>query len=85
LPREDESAPGAPSYARRAEGDYAKFGIAAKMRVAESELRYGDLESALTTLRPNTSRFFRQEFRGFHITSSDIDENRLIVGYVLPL
>jgi len=55
------------------------------MRIAESELRYGDLESALTTLRPNTSRFFPQEFRDFHITSSDIDENRLIVGYVLPL
>lgn len=80
LPREDEAAPGAPNYARRAEDDYAKFGIAAKMRVAESELRYGDLEPAQPTLRPNTSRLFPQTFRGFQITSNDIDDLELTAG-----
>lgn len=80
LAREDEAALGAPGYARRAKDDYAKFGVAAKMRVGDSELRYGDLEPALPTLRPNTSRLFPQTFRGFHITSNDIDDLELTAG-----
>lgn len=72
LARDNEAEAGKPSYARRAEDDYAKLGVTGKLRFAKSQLKTGYLVPDMPTLQPNGSRLFPQSFRGTAFTSTDI-------------
>ncbi|MCF5233730.1 OprD family outer membrane porin, partial [Pseudomonas sp. PA-5-4H] len=82
LSRDNDAAPGKPSYSRRAHDEYSKYGVTGKVRVAQSELRSGYLLPDLPTLQPNTSRLFPQTFRGTQVTSTDIAGLALIGGQI---
>lgn len=82
LSQASKPAPGQPGYARRANDDYAKLGLTAKARLAQSELRIGHLQPDLPLLQPNTSRLFPQTFRGGQLTSTDIKGLNLRLGEI---
>lgn len=53
--------------------EYSKGGLAAKVKVSRTELRYGIALPKVPVLQFNGSRLFPQSFQGTQISSSEID------------
>lgn len=58
---------------RRAEDDYSKLGLTAKVRFADSVLKAGTLLPKMPTLQFSNSRLLPQTFEGWQLQSKDID------------
>ncbi|MFV3411057.1 OprD family porin [Pseudomonas nitroreducens] len=56
----------------RAADEYSKFGLTAKFKASETELKVGSLIPDLPTLQPNDSRLFPQTFEGGLLNSTDL-------------
>ena len=57
----------------RAADEFGRVALTAKVRLANSELKYGTLIPKLPTLQANTGRILPQTFDGGLLTSKDID------------
>ncbi|MDB5983848.1 MAG: oprE [Pseudomonas sp.] len=60
--------------------EYSSLGLAAKMKVAKTEFRYGTLQPKLPVMYANDGRLLPQTFEGGQITSNEIDDLTLIGG-----
>ncbi|MGJ7516039.1 OprD family porin [Pseudomonas baetica] len=69
-----------PSDGDDAADSWSSFGPTAKMRLANTELRYGTLLPKLPILLSNDARVLPQSFTGSQITSKDIDGLTLTGG-----
>ncbi|SMQ30418.1 outer membrane porin, OprD family [Pseudomonas helmanticensis] len=69
-----------PSDGDGAADAWSSFGPTAKMRVANTEFRYGTLMPKLPILLSNDARVLPQSFTGAQITSNDIDGLMLTSG-----
>lgn len=66
----------------RAEDDYAKALLTAKLRIGKTELRYGGLNPVLPLLASNNSRLLPQYFEGGQLTSRDLGNFTVHFGRV---
>lgn len=66
----------------RAADDYAKLLATAKLRLGDTELRYGGLSPTLPLIASNSSRLFPQYFNGGQLISRDLDKVTLHLGRV---
>ncbi|OAI92789.1 OprD family porin [Pseudomonas putida] len=66
----------------RAEDDYSKMLVTAKLRFAKSELRYGGLNPLLPLIASNNSRLLPQYFNGGQLISRDFEDLTLHLGRV---
>nr|WP_314618368.1 OprD family porin [uncultured Pseudomonas sp.] len=66
----------------RAPGDYGRLGLTAKVRLARTELRVGELLPELPILRYNDGRLLPQTFQGAMLTSNAIDHLTLQAGRI---
>lgn len=66
----------------RAEDDYAKALLTAKLRLGNTELRYGGLNPVLPLLASNNSRLLPQYFEGGQLTSRDLGDFTVHFGRV---
>lgn len=82
LSQASQPEPGQPRYARGAHDNYSKLGLTAKARLAESELRVGQLVPDMPLLQSNTSRLFPQTFQGGQLTSNDLEGLNLRLGEI---
>jgi len=55
----------------RAADQFSRLGLAAKVKVSESELKYGTLIPKLPTVQANTGRILPQTFEGGLLTSNE--------------
>lgn len=62
--------------------DWGRLGLTAKVRVAQTELRYGTLIPRLPILVATDARLLPQTFEGLHITSRDIENLTLHTGWI---
>ncbi|WP_397453636.1 OprD family porin [Pseudomonas sp. NA-150] len=56
----------------RAESEYSKLGLTAKVKVSATELKVGSLIPSLPTLRPNDGMILPQSFKGALVTSQEL-------------
>ncbi|MHA6195971.1 OprD family porin [Pseudomonas wadenswilerensis] len=68
--------------AGRAEDDYAKALLTAKLRIGKTELRYGGLNPVLPLLASNNSRLLPQYFEGGQLISRDLGDFTVHFGRV---
>jgi len=81
LPRDAESQPGGPSYAREAQDEYSKLALTAKLRLyKDTEVLLGTLTPQLGVLQPSATRLFTQDFRGAQLTNKSFDGLTLRAG-----
>lgn len=81
LPRDAEPQRGGPSYARKAQDEYSKLALTAKMQLYKNtEVLYGTLSPNLGVLQPSTTRLFPQDFFGTQITNTSIEGLTLQAG-----
>lgn len=81
LPRDAESVPGGPSYARKAQDEYSKLALTAKLRILkDTEVQFGTLTPDLGVLQPSATRLFKQDFRGAQVTNVSFDRLTLRAG-----
>lgn len=66
----------------RAADDYAKLLATAKLKLGDTELRYGGLSPVLPLIASNSSRLFAQYFNGGQLISRDLDKVTLHLGRV---
>ena len=64
---------------QRAEDDYSKLGLTAKVRLAQSTFKAGTLLPKMPTLQFSNSRLLPQTFEGWQLQSKDIE--RLTVSF----
>jgi len=57
----------------RAADEFSRLGLTAKVKVSESELKYGTLIPKLPTVQANTGRILPQTFEGGLLTSNEIE------------
>lgn len=57
----------------RAADEFSRLGLTAKVKVSQSELKYGTLIPKLPTVQANTGRILPQTFEGGLLTSKEID------------
>lgn len=57
----------------RAADDFSRLGLTAKVRMSETELKYGTLIPKLPTVQANTGRILPQTFEGGLLTSNEIE------------
>lgn len=62
----------------RAADAFSRLGLTAKIKVSQSELKYGTLIPKLPTVQANTGRILPQTFEGGLLTSNEIDGLTLI-------
>lgn len=81
LPRDAQSQPGGPAYAREAQDEYSKLALTAKLRLyRDTEVRSGTLMPDLGVLQPSATRLFTQDFRGTEITNTSLPGLTLKAG-----
>jgi hypothetical protein len=56
----------------RAESEYSKMGLTAKVKASATELKVGSLIASLPTLRPNDGMLLPQSFKGGLVTSQEL-------------
>lgn len=66
----------------RAEDDYSKLSLTAKVRIGETELFVGGLSPSLPLLASNSSRLFPQIWTGAQLTSRDLEKFTFHLGQV---
>ncbi|WP_175652938.1 OprD family porin [Pseudomonas sp. Marseille-P9899] len=66
----------------RAVNDFSSLGAAAKVKVSQTELRYGTLLPKLPVISYNDGRLLPQTFEGGQITSNEIKDLTLIGGQI---
>ena len=66
----------------RAVDDYSSLGAAAKVKISQTELRYGTLLPKLPVISYNDGRLLPQTFEGGQITSNEIKDLTLIGGQI---
>ncbi|MCQ4313925.1 OprD family porin [Stutzerimonas sp. VN223-3] len=71
LPRHDDGRPA---------DDYGRFGVAAKAKISNTELKVGEMMPVLPILRSDDGRSLPQTFEGGMITSREIDGLMLTAG-----
>lgn len=64
----------------RAEPEYSKLGVTAKVRISATELKVGSLIPSLPTLRPNDGMILPQSFQGALVASREFSGLTLTVG-----
>lgn len=65
----------------RSENEFSRIDFAAKVKVSETELKYGGgLQPTLPILTRNDGRLLPQTYRGGVLTSTDIDNLTLTIG-----
>ena len=62
--------------------DFASLGAAAKVKISQTELRYGTLLPKLPVISYNDGRLLPQTFEGGQITSNEIKDLTLIAGQI---
>lgn len=67
---------------REPEDSFAEAALTAKVKVAQSELRVGQVESFLPVILPVMSRLFPPTFRGVDFSSRDVDNLTLHAGRI---
>ncbi|WP_054911568.1 MULTISPECIES: OprD family outer membrane porin [Pseudomonas] len=81
LPRNAESRPGGPSYARESQDEYSKLALTAKLRLyQDTQVLVGTINPSLGVLQPSTTRLFPQDFRGTQVTNTSISGLTLRAG-----
>lgn len=66
----------------RAEDDYSKLGLTAKVRVADSVLKVGTLMPKMPTLQFSNARLLPQTFEGWQVQSKDIERLTASFGQI---
>lgn len=69
-----------PSAGDHATDEWSRLGLTAKMRLSQTELRYGTLMPKLPILQANDGRLLPQTFEGAQISSTEIDNLSLTAG-----
>lgn len=64
----------------RADPEYSKLGLTAKVKVSQTELKVGSLIPSLPTLRPNDGMILPQSFRGALVTSQEVPDTTITAG-----
>lgn len=64
----------------RADPEYSKLGLTAKVKVSQTELKVGSLIPSLPTLRPNDGMILPQSFRGAMVTSQEVPDTTITAG-----
>ena len=81
LPRDAQSRPGGPSYAREAQDEYSKLALTAKLRVLQdSEVQIGTISPDLGVVQPSSTRLFKQDFRGTQLINKSLPGLTLKAG-----
>jgi len=81
LPRDAQSVPGGPAYARKSQDEYSKLALTAKLRLyQDTGVRTGSLMPNLGVLQPSATRLFTQEFRGTEVTNTSLSGLTLKAG-----
>lgn len=63
-------------------GDWSRLGLTAKLRVSNTELRYGTLTPRLPILVATDARLLPQTFEGFHLISHELEGLTLHTGWI---
>jgi hypothetical protein len=71
-----------PNDGNGAAGQWSRFGATAKMRFAQTEMRYGTLTPKLPILQANDGRLLPQTFEGGQIVSNDFEHLTLTGGHL---
>jgi hypothetical protein len=64
----------------RADPEYSKLGLTAKVKISQTELKVGSLIPSLPTLRPNDGMILPQSFRGALVTSQEVPDTTITAG-----